>query len=137
VRRAPGRGDQGDAFTAREVEVKADGAKPQPAGVPAADRVLPVGLKVDATLHADTTAGTALRSHVFLLDRMGLRTLADWVGARSTAASKLTKVDQLATSSVAGLAKNTETSRFAGTLCMELGGLEPPTSWVRSRRSPN
>jgi Phage integrase family len=25
----------------------------------------------------------------------------------------------------------------AGTLRMELGGLEPPTSWVRSRRSPN
>jgi hypothetical protein len=24
-----------------------------------------------------------------------------------------------------------------GSLIMELGGLEPPTSWVRSRRSPN
>ena len=65
------RGDQCDTFAAREVEVKADGAKPQPAGVPAADRVLPVGLPVDAALHADTTAGAALRSHVFLLNRMG------------------------------------------------------------------
>ena len=27
--------------------------------------------------------------------------------------------------------------RLAGVLFVELGGLEPPTSWVRSRRSPN
>ena len=27
--------------------------------------------------------------------------------------------------------------RGRGTRAMELGGLEPPTSWVRSRRSPN
>jgi hypothetical protein len=26
---------------------------------------------------------------------------------------------------------------FTGGSLMELGGLEPPTSWVRSRRSPN
>ena len=29
------------------------------------------------------------------------------------------------------------TPTFAGVLRVELGGLEPPTSWVRSRRSPN
>jgi hypothetical protein len=27
--------------------------------------------------------------------------------------------------------------RDCGVLRVELGGLEPPTSWVRSRRSPN
>ena len=31
----------------------------------------------------------------------------------------------------------TRTPALAGVLAMELGGLEPPTSWVRSRRSPN
>jgi hypothetical protein len=30
-----------------------------------------------------------------------------------------------------------ESRRFAGTSAMELAGLEPATSWVRSRRSPN
>jgi hypothetical protein len=30
-----------------------------------------------------------------------------------------------------------KTSPRAGPLEMELGGLEPPTSWVRSRRSPS
>ena len=29
------------------------------------------------------------------------------------------------------------TPAVAGVLGVELGGLEPPTSWVRSRRSPN
>ena len=28
-----------------------------------------------------------------------------------------------------------KTPRFGGLFLMELGGLEPPTSWVRSRRS--
>ena len=32
---------------------------------------------------------------------------------------------------------NERTPTFAGVLRVELGGLEPPTSWVRSRRSPN
>jgi hypothetical protein len=32
---------------------------------------------------------------------------------------------------------NERTRRCRGSPAMELGGLEPPTSWVRSRRSPN
>jgi hypothetical protein len=69
--------DQCDTLAAREVEVKADCAKPQPAGVPAADRVLPVGLPVDAALHADTTAGAALRSMSSSSIAWDLRTLVD------------------------------------------------------------
>jgi hypothetical protein len=34
-------------------------------------------------------------------------------------------------------AQNARTPAVAGILGVELGGLEPPTSWVRSRRSPN
>ena len=30
-----------------------------------------------------------------------------------------------------------ESPAVRGIRLMELGGLEPPTSWVRSRRSPN
>jgi alkylation response protein AidB-like acyl-CoA dehydrogenase len=33
--------------------------------------------------------------------------------------------------------RNARTPAGAGVLGVELGGLEPPTSWVRSRRSPN
>ena len=35
------------------------------------------------------------------------------------------------------LRSNEGTPADAGVLRVELGGLEPPTSWVRSRRSPN
>jgi omega-6 fatty acid desaturase (delta-12 desaturase) len=36
-----------------------------------------------------------------------------------------------------GACKGAENRSLAGDSSMELGGLEPPTSWVRSRRSPN
>lgn len=88
----PTRGvDQREAFAARELEVEADGAKPQPAGVVAADRVLPVGLPVDAALHANAAISAARRSHVFLLDRMGLHTLASPTPPPDEAAGRLTR----------------------------------------------
>jgi hypothetical protein len=48
-------------------------------------------------------------------------------------------LDNLDEGFVVGRAAN-QIPRFAGLLTkkeVELGGLEPPTSWVRSRRSPN
>ncbi len=37
----------------------------------------------------------------------------------------------------AGSSTNEKTRRFQRVYLMELGGFEPPTSWVRSRRSPS
>ena len=37
----------------------------------------------------------------------------------------------------AGTTEARDSALLRGLRAMELGGLEPPTSWVRSRRSPN
>jgi hypothetical protein len=71
-------------------------------------------------------AGMPLASAVgFAGDRRGLARLGRFHGSRSQDPRAPIK------------RRNERTPAGAGVLSMELGGLEPPTSWVRSRRSPN
>jgi hypothetical protein len=86
------------------------------------------------------TKGPHLRAF-FSMELGGLEPPTSWVrwkrSIRGPTPSDLTKLDwdELSTGSVACM--ENERPAFAGLSSMELGGLEPPTSWVRSRRSPS
>jgi hypothetical protein len=58
----------------------------------------------------------------------------DWLTPESVSDAEVTKL--MTTPERVARIEN-ETPALAGASAMELAGLEPATSWVRSRRSPN